>query len=55
VLNVIYHHRSENENQPLPVSSPNIIALTVLSIGIILVGIFFAPLFNWGTLAAAAF
>jgi len=53
VLNVIYHHRSDTENQPLPISTPNAIALIVLSIGIVLVGVFFAPFFNWSVLAAS--
>lgn len=54
VLNVIYHYRSEEtEKLPLPVPIPQKVALTVLSIGIILLGIIFTPFLNISALAAA--
>jgi len=53
VLNVVYHHRSESENLPLPVTAPNAIALALLSIFIILLGVFFTPFFNISALAGS--
>jgi NADH-quinone oxidoreductase subunit N len=46
VLKVVYLFRSEEEDKPLRVSRPNRIALTVLTIGIVLVGTLFGPWFN---------
>jgi NADH-quinone oxidoreductase subunit N len=54
VLKVVYLFRSEDEDKPLPVSRPNLIALSVLSIGIILVGTLFGPWFNLSEQIAAA-
>lgn len=49
VLKVVYLYRSEEtEDQPLPITRPNAIALTLLSLGILLVGILFGP---WYSLA----
>ena len=48
VLKVVYLFRSEEEDKPFRVSRPNRIALTVLTIGIVLVGTLFGP---WFTLA----
>jgi NADH-quinone oxidoreductase subunit N len=54
VLKVVYLYRSEKEGEPLPVSRPYALALTVLTVGIILMGTLMAPFFEWGTTAAAA-
>ncbi len=54
VLKVVYLFRSDDEDKPLPIPRPYAIALTVLSLGIILVGTFFAPWFTWSTTAAVA-
>jgi len=55
VLKYIYLYRQENEDdekQALPISRPYAIALLVLSVGIILVGSFFAPWFSLSNTAA---
>ena len=54
VLKVVYLYRSENDEVPVPVTRPYVFALTVLTIGIVLIGTLFAPWFNWATTAAAA-
>jgi len=54
VLKHVYLHRSESEHIPIPITRPYRLALTVLSIGIILLGAFFGPWFNWTSMAAAA-
>jgi len=54
VLKVVYLYRSDDEAKPLPVTRPNRLALTVLSIGIILVGTLFGPWFNLAEKVAAA-
>lgn len=54
VLKVVYLFRSENDEKPLPVSRPYAVALTVLTLGIIIMGTLIAPFFAWGTTAAAA-
>ncbi len=54
VLKVVYLYRSEEEEQPVPISRPYALALTVLTIGIILIGTIFAPWWSWSTAAAAA-
>jgi NADH-quinone oxidoreductase subunit N len=46
VLKVVYLFRSDEEDKPFPVSRPNRIALTVLTIGIVLVGTLFGPWYN---------
>lgn len=43
VLKVVYLYRSEDEDKPLPISRPNMIALVVLCLGIAWVGTLFAP------------
>lgn len=55
VLKHVYLYRSEEEERPLPLPRPYVIALTVLTLGIILVGTIFAPWFNWAANAAMAF
>ncbi|MEN8172748.1 MAG: NADH-quinone oxidoreductase subunit N [Chloroflexota bacterium] len=54
VLKHVYLHRSESEDIPIPVTRPYRLALTVLSVGIILLGAFFGPWFNWTSMAAKA-
>jgi NADH-quinone oxidoreductase subunit N len=54
VLKVVYLFRSEDEDKPLPISRPYTVALTVLTLGIIVMGTLIAPFFAWGTTAAAA-
>jgi NADH-quinone oxidoreductase subunit N len=54
VLKVVYLFRSEDDDKPLPISRPYAVALTVLTLGIILTGTLIAPFFAWGTTAAAA-
>jgi NADH-quinone oxidoreductase subunit N len=53
VLKVVYLFRSEHEDEPLPISRPYAMALTILTLGIILMGTLIAPFFEWGTTAAA--
>ena len=56
VLKVVYLHRMEGENEeahPIPLSRPYAIALSVLSAGILLIGIIFGPWFNIASSAAA--
>ena len=54
VLKVVYLFRSEDDDKPLPISRPYAVALTVLTLGIIIMGTLIAPFFAWGTTAAAA-
>jgi NADH-quinone oxidoreductase subunit N len=54
VLKVVYLYRSEDENQPLPVSRPYAIALAVLSFGIILIGTLFSPWYSWANAAVSS-
>jgi NADH-quinone oxidoreductase subunit N len=54
VLKVIYLYRSDNEDQPLPITKPHSIALTILIFGIIIVGTLFGPWFNLSTKIASA-
>lgn len=53
VLKRVYLYRSEEDDQPIPISAPYRFALAVLSIGIILLGAFFAPWYTWTSGAAA--
>lgn len=53
VLKRVYLYRSDDEDKPIPISAPYRFALAVLSIGIILLGAFFAPWFTWTSEAAA--
>jgi NADH-quinone oxidoreductase subunit N len=55
VLKYVYLYRMEGEEEekhPIPLSPPYAIALTVLTIGIILVGVLFSPWFSLATGAA---
>jgi hypothetical protein len=54
VLKVVYLYRSEEENKPVPVTGPYSLAITVLVIGIILIGTVIAPLYYLSSTAAAA-
>lgn len=56
VLKVIYLYRApeEEEKLPLPIPRSFALALGVLTFGIILIGTFFSPWFNWATTAALA-
>lgn len=56
-LKYVYLYRMEGENeesQPLPVSRPYTIALTVLAAGVILLGTYFAPWYELAVKAAAS-
>ena len=47
VLKVAYLYRSDKDDLPVPISSSYRLALSVLTIGILLLGTLFAPWFNW--------
>jgi len=55
VLKRVYLYRSEQDDVPVPVTRPYRIALVVLSVGIVLLGAFFAPWFTWTSGAAGGF
>ena len=55
VLKFVYLYRMPNqdeENHPIQLTRPYVIALTVLAIGVILIGTVFAPWFSWSDAAA---
>jgi NADH-quinone oxidoreductase subunit N len=55
VLKYVYLYRMEGENEeahPIQLSRPFVLALTVLTFGIVLVGTFFGPWFGFATNAA---
>jgi len=54
VLKVVYLYRSEDEDKPVPVTRPYVLALGILIIGIILAGTIFGPLYFWSDTATAA-
>ena len=54
VLKYVYLYRSEDENKPLPVPRSYAFGLTVLCLGIILIGTVFAPWISLSASAAAA-
>ncbi len=54
VLKYVYLFRSDDEDKPLVISRPYIIALSILIIGIIVVGILFGPWFNMSYQIAAS-
>jgi NADH-quinone oxidoreductase subunit N len=54
VLKVVYLYRSEDEEKPLPLTRPLVLALGVLTAGVIVMGVFFGPLFAISSRAAAA-
>ncbi len=53
VLKHVYLYRSESDDIPIPATTPTRIALIVVTAGILLVGIAFAPWYEWSTLAAS--
>lgn len=54
VLKVVYLYRSEEEDKPVPLTRPYVLALAVLIAGVILAGTIIAPLYFWSETAAAA-
>jgi len=53
VIKVMFVDRSETENQPAPVGNAAVWALGIATIGVILLGTFFAtPIFDWAVQAA---
>jgi len=55
VLKFVYLYRMPNEdedNHPVPLTRPYVIALAVLTIGVVLIGTVFAPWFTWSDAAA---
>ena len=55
VLKFVYLYRMPNEdeeNLPIPLTRPYVIALAVLAIGVVLIGTVFAPWFSWSDAAA---
>ena len=54
VLKYVYLFRSDDEDKPLNISRPYSIALTILILGIILVGTLFGPWFNLSTTLASS-
>jgi len=55
VLKYVYLFRMPNENEenhPLPLTRPYLIALAVLAVGVILIGTVFGPWFGWSEAAA---
>ncbi len=53
VLKVVYLYRSEGDEVPARAPAPVMFGLVILVVGILFVGTFFAPWFNWSYLAAA--
>ena len=54
-MKYVYLYRmpeQDEENHPLPLTRPYLIALAVLAIGVILIGTVFAPWFGWSDAAA---
>jgi NADH-quinone oxidoreductase subunit N len=54
-MKYVYLYRmpeQDEENYPLPLTRPYVIALAVLAIGVILIGTVFAPWFGWSDAAA---
>lgn len=54
VLKVVYLYRSEDEDKPVPMTRPYALALTILVVGIILLGTLFGPWAEWSARAASA-
>ncbi len=53
-LKVVYLYRSEDEDKPMPIPRAYLLALVVLSIGVVLIGTVFAPWFGLSGNAAIA-
>jgi len=54
VLKYVYLFRSEDEDKPITITRPMKLAITVLTVGIILLGTIFGPWFDWVTTTATA-
>jgi NADH-quinone oxidoreductase subunit N len=54
VLKVVYLYRSEDEDKPVPLTRPYTLGLTILVIGIIVLGVLFGPWAQWSARAASA-
>ncbi len=54
VLKVVYLYPSAEGDKPISLPRPYAIALTILTLGIILIGTIFGPWFAWSSAAAAA-
>jgi len=53
VLKVVYLYRSDEDEKPARMSAPVMFSLVILVVGIIVIGTFISPWFNWSYLAAA--
>jgi len=53
VLKHVYLYRSEEDDKPIPVTTSTRIALIILTAGIVLIGVVFAPWFGWSTMASS--
>jgi NADH-quinone oxidoreductase subunit N len=54
VLKYVYLYRADGDEIPVPVSRSFTLAITVLTVGIVLIGTIFGPWVNWATNAAAS-
>jgi NADH-quinone oxidoreductase subunit N len=54
VLKYVYLYRSDDEEKPLPIARPYAIALSLLVLGILLVGTLFGPWFNLSSQIASS-
>lgn len=54
VLKVVYLYRQEGDEIPLAMPPIQAVTLTALVVGVTLLGVVLAPMFNWATTAAAA-
>lgn len=55
VLKVVYLYRAEGDDAPLPVPRPQALLMTVLVIGVVLLGTWLAPMYEWSINAASIF
>jgi NADH-quinone oxidoreductase subunit N len=54
VLKVVYLYRSDKDEVPVPIPASYRIALTVLTLGILLLGTLFTPWYNWSMAIASS-
>jgi NADH-quinone oxidoreductase subunit N len=54
VLKVVYLYRSDKDEVPVPLPASYCIALTVLTLGILLLGTLFTPWYNWSMAIASS-
>jgi NADH-quinone oxidoreductase subunit N len=54
VLKYVYLYRSDDESKPLPISRPYSLALSILILGIIIIGTLFGPWFHLSSQIAAS-